>query len=339
MAEIRRDLLKNNWVALAPESALNPRDFPIKRRGIDPVGNKLFCPFCEGNEASTPPEILAVREDDSAPGLPGWSIRVVPNKFAVFRLEGELEMHHTGIYQNLNGLGSQEVVIEDPRHGNDIHDFSSAKLAAVFRVWQQRYKELSGDERIKYIQIYKNRGIFAGASQEHSHSQIMGLPFMPRCNSGIVDYFRKNGQCLLCAIMAEERQTGTRVVYESDQFLLVCPYASRFSYETWMIPKRHTDHYGDINEEEIADLAAMCRSYLGMIIDVLQDPAYNLVINTAPVNSAYQPGYHWFLEIVPRLLVTTGVDIATGIYTNPVAPELAADLFRQQILKYLQGCI
>ena len=335
MAEIRRDLLKNNWVALAPESALKPRDFPIKRRGIDAVGNKLFCPFCEGHEANTPPEIMAVREDGSAPGSPGWSIRVVPNKFAVFRLEGELEMHKTGLYQNLNGLGSQEVVIEDPRHGTDLHDFSAVKLAQIFQVWQGRYLSLAADERIKYIQIYKNRGIFAGASQEHSHSQIMGLPFLPLCNAGIVDYFGKNGDCLLCAIVDEETRTRIRVVHETDLFLLGCPYASRFSYETWIIPKRHTENYGEITEDEIADLAMICRAYLEMIMDVLDDPAYNVVINTAPVNSAYQPGYHWFLEVIPRLLVTTGLDVATGIYTNPVAPELAAELFRQYISKCL----
>ncbi|MEQ8201618.1 MAG: DUF4931 domain-containing protein [Syntrophomonadaceae bacterium] len=335
MAEIRRDLLKNNWVAIAPESALKPHDFPIKRRGIDAVGNKVFCPFCEGHEASTPPEIMAIREDGSAPDSPGWSIRVVPNKFAVFKLEGVLEMHQTGIYQNLSGLGRQEVVIETPRHGTDIHDFDSAKLAQIFRVWRQRYEHLSVDKRIKYIQIYKNRGIFAGASQEHSHSQVMGLPFVPRCNTGIIDYFQKNGCCLLCAIIDAERQSGARVVHETGQFLLVCPYASRFSYETWIIPKRHAEHYGDITDDEIADLAMICRSYLGMMMDVLQDPAYNVVINTAPVNTAYQPGYHWFLEMIPRLLVTTGVDVATGIYTNPVAPELAAELFRQQIPNYL----
>lgn len=335
MAEIRRDLLKNNWVAIAPESALKPHDFPIKRRGIDTIGNPVYCPFCEGHEGATPPEILAVRENGSAPDTPGWSIRVVPNKFAVFKLEGGLEKFHNGIYQNLSGIGSQEVVVEDPRHGTDMHDFSSIKIAQVLRVWQQRYLGLSADPRIKYIQIYKNRGIFAGASQEHSHSQLMGLPFVPRCNDGIVDFYKRNRQCVLCAILEEERKSALRVVHESDKFLLVCPYASRFSYETWIIPKRHCEHFGDISEAEIGDLADICWSYLRMLVDTLQDPAYNLIINTAPVNAGHQPGYHWFLEMNPRLLVTTGVDIATGIYTNPVAPELAACLFRQHIQDYM----
>ena len=335
MAEIRRDLLKNNWVAIAPESALKPRDFPIKRRGIDSIGNEVFCPFCAGHEGATPPEILAVREEGSAPDTPGWSIRVVPNKFAVFKLEGELAEYHTGIYQSLSGVGSQEVVIEDPRHGIDMHDFDAAKIAQIFRIWKRRYIALSSDLRIKYVQIYKNRGIFAGASQEHSHSQLMGLPFVPRCNAGIIDFYQRNQLCLLCAIAEEERKTGLRVIFESDRFLLVCPYASRFSYETWLIPKRHCAQFADISEVEINDLANICISYLRMMMDTLQDPAYNLVVNTAPVNSGRQPGYHWFLEITPRLLVTTGLDIATGIYTNPVAPELAAGLFRQHLPTYI----
>lgn len=335
MAEIRRDLLKNNWVAIAPESALKPHDFPIRRRGIDPIGNQIFCPFCEGHEESTPPEIMAVREEGSTPNAPGWSIRVVPNKFAVFKLDGELEKNRKGIYSHLNGLGRQEVIIETPQHGIDLHDFSSAKIAQIIRVLKTRYQALSSDDRIKYIQIYKNRGIFAGASLEHSHSQLMGLPFVPRCNIGGVDYYQRHHKCLLCAILEQEKQDELRVVYETNHFMAICPYASRFAYESWIIPKRHIEHFGDISDAEIDELAVFCRSYMRMIIEMLEDPAYNFVINTAPINTAYQPGFHWYLEIAPRLLVTTGVDIATGIYTNPVAPELAAALFKDHILKYI----
>ncbi len=334
MSEIRRDLLKNNWVAIAPESALKPHDFPIKRRGIDPIGNQIFCPFCAGHEGTTPQEIMAVRDEGSVPNGPGWSIRVVPNKFAVFKLDGDLEKTRHGIYSYLNGLGRQEVIIETPQHGIDLHDFSSAKIAQIVRVLKTRYVALSGDERIKYIQIYKNRGIFAGASLEHSHSQLMGLPFVPRCNIGGIDYYQRHQKCLLCAILEQEKQDELRIVYETSHFIAICPYASRFAYESWIIPKRHTEHFGDINDSEIDELAVFCLSYLRMIIKTLEDPAYNFVINTAPINTAYQPGFHWYLEIAPRLLVTTGVDVATGIYTNPVAPELAAALFKEQIVNY-----
>ena len=333
MAEIRKDLVKNNWVAIAADMALKPHDFPINKRGIETRGNKLFCPFCEGNESSTPPEILAHRDKDSQANAPGWSIRVIPNKFSVFHLEGILEKTHSGIYSNYNGVGRQEVIIETPNHGIDLHEFEQEQIALILKTVKQRYNDLSLDERIKYIQIYKNRGIFAGASQEHSHSQIIGLPFVPRWNSGLIDYYDKHGQCLLCAIVAQEKETGIRLVHETEHFLLICPYASRFSYETWVIPKQHCEHFGAVSEAEINDLAMVCRQYTGMMIKSLHNPAYNFVFNTAPVNMPYQPGFHWYMEITPRLLVTTGVDIATGIYMNPVAPELSAALFREEMLK------
>jgi len=333
MAEIRRDLVKNNWVAIAEDMALKPHEFPINKRGIETTGIHIFCPFCEGNESSTPPEIMACREGTSQPDTPGWSVRVIPNKFSAFHLEGVLEKTHSGIYSNYNGVGRQEVIIETPQHGIDLHDYDQERITMVIRVLRDRYNDLSQDERIKYIQVYKNRGIFAGASLEHSHSQVMGLPFVPRGNSGVAEYYKKNGKCLLCDIIAQEKQSGVRLVYESDHFLLICPYASRFSYETWVIPKQHCEHFGALNEAEITDLAMICRKYTRVMIESLQNPAYNFVLNTAPVNLPYQPGYHWYMEVTPRLLVTAGVDIATGMFMNPVAPELAANLFRERMLK------
>jgi len=335
MAEIRRDLVKNNWVAIATDTALKPNEFPINKRGIETSGNHIFCPFCQGNEPSTPPEIAAFRNNNSQANTPGWSIRVIPNKFSVFCLEGVLEKTHAGIYSNYNGVGRQEVIIETPEHGVDLHELNQAQVVQVFRMLKQRYNELSADDRIKYIQIYKNRGIFAGASQDHSHSQMIGLPFVPRWNSGPADYYLKNEQCLLCAIIAQEKQSAIRLVYETEHFLLICPYASRFSYETWVIPKKHCEHFGAISEVEIGDLAMVCRAYTQMMVKTLQNPAYNFIFNTAPVNLPYQPGFHWYMEINPRMLVNTGIDIATGIYMNPVAPELSAALFRKNMWKQI----
>lgn len=335
MAEIRKDLVKNNWVAIAADMALKPHDFPINKRGIETIGNHIFCPFCEGHESSTPPEIFAYRHNGSKANTPGWSIRVIPNKFSALQLDGILEKTQLGIYSNYNGLGRQEVIIETPEHGIDLHEFDQGRIEQVFSILKRRYNELSRDERIKYIQIYKNKGIFAGASLEHSHSQVMGLPFVPRENSGLIKYYEKHGQCLLCAMIAQERQCGVRVIDETDHFIFICPYAARFSYETWIIPKQHCEHFGDISENEIKDLAVACRVYIRMMVNVLQNPAYNIVVNTAPVNISYQPGFHWYMEITPRLLVANGVDIATGIYMNPVAPELSAALFRKNISKQI----
>lgn len=333
MAEIRRDLVKNNWVAITADMALKPNDFPINRQGMEATVNHQFCPFCEGNESFTPPEIMACRHDGMPANSAGWSIRVIPNKFSSFQLEGVLEKTRSGIYSNFNGVGRQEVIVENPKHNLELHEFDQAKFEQVLQIFRHRINDLSQDERIKYIQIYKNRGIFAGASLSHSHSQIMGLPFVPRGNSGLVDYYSKKGQCLICDILNQEKASGLRIIYESEHFILLCPYASRFSYETWVIPKHHSEHFGAINEVEIADLAMVCKEFTRTMVTSLQDPAYNLVINTSPINVPYQPGFHWYMEITPRLLVTAGVDIATGIFMNPVAPELAAAMYRDKMKK------
>jgi UDPglucose--hexose-1-phosphate uridylyltransferase len=332
MAEIRRDLVKSNWVGIVADMALKPQEFPINKWGIETTSNNIICPFCEGHEAFTPPEIMAIRHDDSEANAAGWSIRVIPNKFSVLHPDGILEKKHNGIYSNYNGVGRQEVIIETPEHGVDLHEFDEARIVMIINILKQRYNVLSQDDRIKYIQIYKNRGIFAGASQEHSHSQVIGLPFVPQENSGVIDYYHKTGSCLLCDIIRQEKLVRERLVYETEHFLLICPYASRFPYETWVIPKKHCEHFGAISEAEINELAMLCKKYTSAMIDCLQNPAYNYMLNSAPVNVPYIPGFHWYLEITPRLLVTAGVDIATGIYMNPVAPELAASLLRDKLL-------
>lgn len=328
MSEIRWDLVKQNWVAVAANRALKPNDFPIAKMGLEAPATGGFCPFCEGNENFTPPEITAYRPNSPA-NEKGWLVRAIPNKFSAFTLEGELVKTQTGIFSCYNGLGEHEVIIEDPRHGVEFHDLSLERIEIVLNIFKERYQDLSRDERIKYIQIYKNRGMFAGASLEHCHSQIVGLPFVPQENSGLPKYYRDNNRCLLCDMLAQETATGERLVCKTDHFILICPYAPRFPYETWIVPQRHYEHFADINEAEVRDLARVLKKLTGVIIDCLDNPSYNLVINTAPVNVEPEAGYHWYMELTPRLLVNAAVEIAAGIYMNPVAPELSAAMLRE----------
>lgn len=330
MSEIRKNLVKNKWVAVAAHRALKPNDFPIAKKAIEASAAASFCPFCEGNEEFTPAEITSCR-DNSAVNAIGWSVRVIPNKFSAFALEGGLQETYNGIYSCYNGLGKHEVIIENPAHGVEFHELSLERLEIILKTFSDRYQDLRKDERIKYIQIYKNRGMFAGASLEHSHSQIVALPFTISENAGLTDYYRDHSSCLLCDIMHQDGEEAERWVYSSDYFVLLCPYAPRFPYETWIIPKRHSEHFGDINQQERQDLASILKVFTNVIIDSLGNPSYNLVINTAPVNVDHEDGHHWFLELTPRLLVNAGVEIATGLYINPVAPELSAAMLREKM--------
>lgn len=333
MPELRQDLVRGNWVLIATDTALKPRDFPVNKNGVKIGGNSHFCPFCEGNEAYTTSELAAIRENGSLPDTPGWLIRTITNKYSGFKLEGELKMIEAGIYQSCNGLGQHEVIIETPEHGVEFHHFSVEKIRTVLQMLKERYNVLARDERVKYIQIYKNRGIFAGASLEHSHSQILALPMVPNSQKGIKDYYERNRRCLLCDVLEGERREGKRIVKEDDDFIIVCPYASRFPYETWIVPRRHTPHFGEISDKELESLAVVLHAFLQVIVAYLNDPSYNIIIISAPVNGEDVSGYHWYVEIIPRLLISSGVEITTGIYMNPVAPEIAARIFEEKYEK------
>lgn len=333
MSEIRKNAIKNKWVVVAEDRAMKPNDFPIAKNKPANSGKEGFCPFCEGNEEYTPPEIAACRVNNSEPNNKGWLIRAIPNKFSAFELAGVLETKSNGVYTAYNGLGRHEVVIETPEHGVEFHELSTEHLSMIIEILQQRYQELAQDERIKYIQIYKNQGLFAGASLQHSHSQIIGLPFDPGENAGLPIYYKNNGHCLLCNIIKQELHEQIRVVGETDNFIILCPYASRFPYETWIVPKQHAEHFGNLEKSQIPELANNLKRLTSAIMDGLEGPSYNVVINTAPVNTEYEPGYHWYIEVTPRLLVNAGVEIATGIFINPVGPELATEILKKALIK------
>jgi len=332
MPELRKDLVRNSWVIIVTDWALKPADFPINKNG-DYVINDRFCPFCVGHEEYTTPEITACRLNCSEPNTPGWEIRTIPSKFSAFKLEGELQCYCDGVFQHGMGPGQQEVIIETPVHDEEFHHHSVDKLKMIYKVMKERYTYLASDRRIKYIQIYKNRGLFAGASQEHSHSQIIGLPIIPDNSPGITRYYKEKKRCLICDIVAGEIEKKERIVYESEHFVVLCPYASRFSYETWILPKRHSRHFNEISPPEIADLASLTKRFFNAMLHCLDNPSYNLLINSAPVNVEYDSEYHWYIEVTPRLMVPNGMEIVTGYHFNPAAPEVSASLLRNQILQ------
>ncbi|MEN6414832.1 MAG: galactose-1-phosphate uridylyltransferase [Veillonellales bacterium] len=336
MSELRRDVIRNNWVIIATDRALKPNDFPINKQGAKTAEFKGFCPFCEGNESFTPEEIAAYRRNDTQANLPGWQVRTIPNKFSALELKGSLIKINNGVYSSYNGLGKHEVVVETPQHEIDLPEYSLDDITLILNMLKSRYDQLMKDERIKYIHIYKNHGLYAGASLGHSHSQIVGLPIFPNENRGIDKYYKKTGRCLLCDILEQEINDRERVIYETDHFVLICPFASRFSYETWIIPRKHTAHFMNVGSEEVKELAAILKYFSIAIKEGLNDPSYNMIIVSAPVNVENPiEGYHWYIELTPRLIVSSGLEIGTGYYVNPVAPEISASILKESLFKAL----
>lgn len=325
MPELRKDPVTGRWVIIATERAKRPAQFgrvPEERKGG-------FCPFCPGNEKSTPPETLSYRQPGSTRDTEGWWTRVVPNKFPALQTDTEPKRSGEGMYDRITGFGQHEVVIESPSHDSTIADLSVEQIQEVIWAFRDRTVEMRKDHRMKYVLIFKNWGREAGASLEHPHSQIISMPIVPKRVqeelSGASKYYDYKERCVFCDMIQQERTDNTRIIAENESFIAFLPFASRFPFETCILPKEHASFFNDIQKNEVASLAVLMRTTFRMIKSALDDPAYNFVIHTTPFDeSGDVPFYHWHIEIMPKLTKVAGFEWGTGFYINPVPPEQAA---------------
>lgn len=338
MPELRKDPIVGRWVIISTDRAKRPTDFV--REHVKMKGG--FCPFCYGNETKTPPEILAYRPSPnggppSAKDTPGWTVRVVPNKFPALGIEGNLNRQAEGMFDKMNGVGAHEVIVETPDHGLTLGTMPLKRVEDVLWAFRDRILDLKQDKRFKYILIFKNHGEAAGASLEHSHSQLIALPILPRTVvselEGAKQYYMYKERCVFCDMIRQETDNGIRVVSESEHFLTVAPYAPRFPFETWILPKRHESAFEHSSTQLYTGLAKALKELLVRADRVLDNPAYNLVIHTSPVQDPQQDHYHWHLEFMPKLTKTAGFEWGTGFYINPTPPEEAARFLREVSLE------
>ncbi|MGA8190183.1 MAG: galactose-1-phosphate uridylyltransferase, partial [Candidatus Sulfotelmatobacter sp.] len=176
MSQFRKDVFTGRWVIVAEADVVRPSDFHFKKF----VRGTTFCPFCETHEASTPPEIFALRRTGSPADGPGWVVRVVPNSQLRLKVEGELRRRPEGFHDLMNGVGADEIVAETPRHNRSLHELEVNEIADVIRTYVARILDLERDKRIRYVLIFKNHGVEAGAHTiTHSISELMALPVTP----------------------------------------------------------------------------------------------------------------------------------------------------------------
>ncbi len=328
MPELRKDPVIGRWVIISTERGKRPSDF----EEIKEEKKGGFCPFCYGNEDKTPPEIFAIRPDGSPPNKPGWTLRVVPNKYPALRIEGQLNRQGEGIYDKMNGVGAHEVIIETPDHDKDLADLEVSAIRDVFWVYRERVLDLKKDIRLKYAMIFKNHGASAGASLEHTHSQLIATPILPKRVTEEIDgartYFNYKERCIFCDIIRQEVKDAVRLVYEEEFFVAIEPYAARFPFETWILPKQHMSHYEHISDELLQHLAVTMKEVLARINLALNRPPYNFVIHTAPMQEGPMEHYHWHIEFMPKLTRIAGFEWGTGFYINPTSPEDAAEYLR-----------
>ena len=328
MPELRKDPVVGRWVIIATERARRPSDFvtePVRPRATT-------CAFCEGNELQTPPEVLAGRPPDSRPNTPGWTYRVVPNKFPALRIEGELEPSGEGLFDRMNGVGAHEVVIETPRHDASLAGLSVDAVTDVLLAYRERMVDLKKDPRFAYVLVFKNHGEAAGASLEHPHSQLIATPIIPIMVSeelaGSAQYYDLKERCVWCDMVRQERRGRARLVLESPEFVGLAPFAPRFPFETWILPTRHRAAFEESTEEELRGVAETLGEVLRRMDQVLGEPPYNFMLHTAPFREAQLESFHWHLEVIPKLTRVAGFEWGSGFFINPVPPEAAAEALR-----------
>jgi len=329
MPELRKDPITERWVIISSERGKRPSDWTMEPK---PRGGG-FCPFCPGNEDKTPPEVRAVRPDSDQKNAPGWKIRVVPNKFPALQIEGELDRRGEGLYDLMNGVGAHEVIIETPNHLAELSDLDADHIYETMLIFRERILDLKNDTRFKYILIFKNHGASAGASLEHSHSQLIATPIIPKRVLeeilGAKKHFEFKERCIYCDIIHQEVQMDKRLVVRTDDYVSMEPFAPRFPFETWLLPVKHYSHFEAMELREYYGLAAVMKETLSRINRTLENPHYNFILHTSPVQEAASLEYHWHLEIIPKLTKVAGFEWGSGFYINPTPPEMAAQHLRE----------
>ena len=330
MSELRKDPVTGRWVIISTERRKRPTDFRLEPVRPAPDGT---CPFCEGYEQMTPREVLAYRQNGSAADAPGWTLRVVPNQFPVLRVEGTLDRQGEGLFDKMNGIGAHEVIIESPRHDATLATLDEGAVEQVLWACRERVQDLKRDHRFRYMIIFKNHGAAAGASLEHSHTQLIALPIVPREVRDEVDgaraHYEAKERCVFCDILRQESADGRRLIAENADMAALAPYAPRFPFETWILPRRHQALFEEAPRHEYGSLARLLGDVLRRMNKALGMPPYNLLIHNAPVAEPAGEYYHWHVEIIPKLTKVAGFEWATGFYLNPTAPEEAAQVLRE----------
>jgi len=335
--ELRKDPLVGRWVAVLSES-LPPAAYI--RENPHETAEEDSCMLCAGRESETPREITRMSPASSADAARKWSTRVIANFDPVFMVEGDLCRRGEGMYDKMNSIGASEIIIESPHHHVQPEDMGLEQMIRVIQTYRDRMADLEQDFRLRYTLIYKNHGKSAGALFGHPMSQLTSTPVIPKRVKEEFDhakqYFAYKERCIFCDIMREEMRTENRIIIESRHYIAFCPYASKFPFETWILPKRHNCAFQDIRPDELEDFALILSSVLKKLRALFPDLSYNYFIHSAPNRVTRKDhwhtlgeDYHWHLEIMPRFLSTTGFEWGSGLYILPTSPENAAKYLRE----------
>ena len=329
MPELRKDPVIGRWVIVATERARRPGNIVESiDHGIS--GKKEECPYCQLKELILFSKKLKKSKRD-------WDVCVLSYPKSFFKREARPDQHVHGLYEIVNGFGLHELVIETPEHIANIADLSAEHLQCFLETSATRMKALSENSDIQHVLAYKNYGAVAGSEMMgHSRTHLIAMPIIPfhakEKLSGAQAYFKKQRRCVYCDLIGQEIKAKTRIILENKHFVALTPFAARFLFEVWILPKKHSCDFMEGSQNVQKDLAMILKQLLEKIRDGLEDPAYNFVIQTAPIGMSAEKNvkdcYHWHIEILPRLTRVAGFEKGTGFYINSIPPEATAEFLR-----------
>ncbi|GBE35803.1 galactose-1-phosphate uridylyltransferase [bacterium BMS3Bbin06] len=330
MNELRREPLLGRWVSVL-SSSLKPQDYtpPEKTRHGGP------CTLCPGESEDNSREIYRLSDDKG-----DWSVKVIQRTAGVFTLEGDLGRHGVGMYDKMNSIGTNEIVIESPDHDRPAEDLGPEQMRRVINVFLTRMFELEKDPRLRYIMIHKNYGLPSADTYGHPHSLITAVPVIPKRIKEELDgskrYYEYKERCIFCDLLREEERLNERIILKTEHFFTFAPFAARFPFEVWIVPIHHRCSFRDISEDEKNDLAYTLTVSLKKLRKVLNNPPYNYIIHTAPSriprrNQWHTLGedFHWHIEVMPRIRRLSGFELGSGMYTLSTSPEDAAKYLKE----------
>lgn len=326
-SELRQDIVSGDWVVIATGRAKRPDEFVRTDKEENDKGIES-CLFEDPIATGQQPDVLIYER-------PGgdWSLRVFPNKYPAFS-HGRSKNISEGPYTAVTGHGFHEIVVTRD-HYRHIAQLDVMEIAEVFDAYQDRYLDMMNKKSVNYVAIFHNHGKECGASIPHPHSQIMAIPvvspYVKLELDGAEKYHKSNRHCPYCVTVEHEMEEGKRIVFENEDFIAFCPFASRVAFEVWVMPKKHSSYFERITDEQKTKLAEVFSKGLGSIYKALNDPPYNFYIHTSPCDGKDYKHYHWHIEILPHTSTWAGFELDTGIEISTIQPEVAAEYLRQQI--------
>ncbi|MDD3149663.1 MAG: galactose-1-phosphate uridylyltransferase [Candidatus Gastranaerophilales bacterium] len=321
MPEFRKNIITEEWASIATERAKRPEAHIISGDEVLGIEHNSNCPFCYGNELLTPLEISSVRNNDSKPNTEGWQIRVVPNKFPAFDKNGKFDKNEKNTY----AYGEAEVIIDSPHHCQPPSLFEIEQIELLLKAYKERYDFHKQNKKLNYVLIFRNNGKSAGASLPHPHSQLIATPVVPptvkKEMNGAEKFFNENEKCVFCHLIEEEIKENKRIIAQNDDFIAFCPFASFYSFETWIIPKFHSANFEVITESQLKNFAKIYKITMFKLHKGFNNPPYNYYIHTSPLQENCDKFYHWHMEIIPKFTFPAGFELGTGIFINSSVPE------------------